>query len=182
MEGSRSVKLLELPSAWKLSTPSVGKRAKMQPSSLLLHSSPIPRPLSPPLSCDAVESIYRDSPSPLTLAPFFPRTTPCIEEGGGGTLSASSSPTAESLGLGSDKGRTERTNEPGGKTTGVHLSRSRRSGLLFLRSFFYLAISPVSTVSPRTTDPLRPPPFPPLYPRIGISSKPKLYPGTGYET
>ena len=38
-------------------------------------------------------------------------------------------------------------NEPG-KTTGVHLSRSRRSGLLFLRSFFYLAIFAASWVSP----------------------------------
>lgn len=129
MEGSRSVKLLELPSAWKLSTPSVGKRAKMQPSSLLLHSSPIPRPLSPPLSCDAVESIYRDSPSPPTLAPFFPRTTPCIEEGGGGTLSASSSPTAESLGLGSEKEdlikaeRNERTNRGGKQLECICLDR-----------------------------------------------------------
>lgn len=152
VEGSRSVKLLELPSAWKLSTPSVGKRTKMQRSSsptLIPHPPSRLLALSPPLSCDAVESIYRDSPLlPRQLLVLFSPTTLCIEEGGG-TLSGSSSPTAESLGLGSEKEdliKAER-NEPG-KTTGVHLSRSRRSGLLFLRSFFYLAISPVSTVSP----------------------------------
>lgn len=152
VEGSRSVKLLELPSAWKLSTPSVGKRTKMQRSSsptLIPHPPSRLLALSPPLSCDAVESIYRDSPLlPRQLLVLFSPATLCIEEGGG-TLSGSSSPTAESLGLGSEKEdliKAER-NEPG-KTTGVHLSRSRRSGLLFLRSFFYLAISPVSTVSP----------------------------------
>lgn len=94
----------------------------------------------------------------LLLVLFSP-TTPCTD-GGGGTLSGVVVPQLRKASASEkeDLIKAER-NEPG-KTTGVHLSRSRRSGLLFLRSFFYLAIFPVST-----NNRLRPPPSP-LYPNF----------------
>ena len=102
VEGSRSVKLLEVPSAWKLSTPLGSERRCNE--ALLVHSSPstldhsrllsfsiLPTfPDIPPLSlflslslalfltlsCDVVESIYRDSPTRANSSSFFRKERP----------------------------------------------------------------------------------------------------------
>jgi len=150
---SRSVKLLELPSKWKLSTPlwATSGDAKNLPFSLTFSShTPPPRTTAlifpPILFCDVVESIYRGYPCPRRDPPparfvlFSSSTIHVARESG--TLSAASSrlrkaptrPRERRF----DKDQTERTEENNWSAF-VWIAGER--GLLFVRSFFYLAIS-----------------------------------------
>lgn len=164
---------------------SVGKRAKMQRSS---SRTLIPLPRA--LSCDAVESIYRDSPllsSPANSPSFFREQRPVQkkeEEEEEKEPYRVVLPNCGKPRPGSEKEdliKAER-NEPAGKTTGVHLSRSRRTTLLkeFLLSCYLCREHGLA----EQHTPAEPRSLPALHFHHLISSdryisKAKLYPGTG---
>lgn len=106
VEGSRSVKLLELPSAWKLSTPLGSERRCNRALLLSSFSTAVSR-------CGGKYLSSLPSPPAPTLGPFFANNA-LHRRRRWNLIGSSCSPTAESLGLRErrfDKGRTERAGE-----------------------------------------------------------------------